>query len=128
MFGDSIYHTNPATEDLPHLIALLTKEFQAYVDEARMKHGIKPDKNAKPPSANDFIKFAVAYLDKNRPVQFFPVDSNHGFQLSNHVRCTISPSSKVAGTMQDSGAVHVTTGESQPGMDGVKKSEELRII
>lgn len=67
-----------------------------------------------------FGKFAADYLAENRVVEVFAVDANVGLVLSNHVRCVVCPGTDVAGTMQESGAVGVTSGRSQAGMpDGV---------
>ena len=77
---------------------------------------------------SDFLKFAEDYLRANRPVQSFAVDLNHGIMLSNNVRCVVSPGAEVRGQMQNSGAVGVNRGESQPGMGGTVPAGEIKVI
>jgi hypothetical protein len=75
-----------------------------------------------------FLSFAQEYLNKNRPTQVFPVDSNTGIVLSNHVRVCVSPGIVVVpGSMEDSGAVGITHGMSQPGMGGTEQGGAVEI-
>lgn len=110
---------------LPHLMELLRSEYRRYLQgeiDRRQRLGQRTislqEAMTKAPFDN-FYNFCVQYLTHNRPVENFFVDMNHGLKLSNNARVVVCPGTAVQGTMQDSGAVGVTQGLSQPGMGGV---------
>ncbi len=72
-------------------------------------------------AAQPMLAFFNQYLDTFRPVLAFAVDNNYGIQLANSTRCVISPyrPDEAPGTMQSSGAIEVTSGQSNPGQNGV---------
>ena len=85
-------------------------------------------KNTETASAMHFIEWAEKYLDTNRPVESFAADSNHGIRLSNNIRVLVSPSmDKLRGTTMDAGSVNITTGDSQPGQEGVNATDSQQI-
>jgi hypothetical protein len=104
------------------IIDLLHEEYLASVDdkgEAAPSYGSVPD----------FVGFCQKYLDQHRTVETFPADSNCGIRLSNNKRCVIHPVTEAGdGSMQDSGAVGVTEGKTQPGQEGVTKADDQKVI
>ena len=83
--------------------------------------------NGAAPSLDDFIRFAIDYLDQNRVVELFYADSgNIGLCLSNNVRITTTRNGPT-GTMQPSGAIGISAGMSQPGQNGVVVAQALPI-
>ena len=105
---------------MPYLLDLLKDEYTRYMDgvNAKRKAENKPTLDAEKTlaAAEPFLRFCRKYLTENRPVQCFPIDMNYGIQLSNSMRCAVSPGVEVPrGTMQDSPAVAISVGQSQPG-------------
>ena len=83
--------------------------------------------------ATSFRAFCDDYLARNRPVQQFPADANVGIMLSNNIRVVVSPRlpgefAGYGGSMQHSGDIKISTGESQPGLDGVVQEGGIKII
>lgn len=78
----------------------------------------------------NFVEFARKYLDEHRTIETWPADSNLGIRLSNNVRLILHPGTGVesTGAMQDSGAVQITEGQSQPGQEGVIGDGSVRVI
>jgi hypothetical protein len=118
---DPIHHTHGA---MPHLLQLLHQEYMQHLLD-RTQPGYSGEEykpvaeGSSRASLPDFMDFATGYLATNRVVENFFLDMNHGIRLSNQKSCSICPGTDVAGTMQDSGAVAVTQGLSQKGMEGV---------
>jgi hypothetical protein len=76
-----------------------------------------------------FLRFAKSYLDQHRTVQTYPADANVGIVLANNTRLLIHPPSGAGmGGMQNSGAVDITEGQSQPGQEGVVPGDDKKII
>lgn len=129
---DPVAHTQAG---LPHLIGYLREKYIAHLDAriARLKDNQRSGSKsfqltegatailAAP--ATDFIEFAIGFLSEHRVVENFFVDANHGIVLANNDRMVIAPLTDVAGTMQESGAVSVTHGRSQPGNEGVVNTD-----
>lgn len=113
------------TAGQPHLLEHLWAKYRAFLqtklDELTRagKKAADLDTAVRRAPAEHFLAFAVEYLAKNRPVENFFVDMNHGVVLSDTSRVVVSPGYDLRGTMQQSGAVGVTVGASQPGLDGV---------
>lgn len=111
---------------LPHLMAALHDAYRRQVQNELLKRKAAGQKVRsleealqRAPYAH-FLAFCERYLSVNRPVETFAVDMNVGMRLSNNQRVCVSPGhAQVQGMMQDSGAVQVTHGRSQPGLDGV---------
>lgn len=127
---DSIAHTQGG---VTHLTQLL---WDAYVE--RLRGRIEDRKTQGKPAvtleeairrapATDFAKFCADYLAVHRPVQSFFIDENLGILLRNQMSVALSPGVEVRGTMQDSGAVQVTEGMSQEGLNGVVNASNLSI-
>jgi hypothetical protein len=77
----------------------------------------------------EFIEFCNEYLDRHRTVQTYPADANIGIVLANNVRLLVHPPSGAGmGGMQNSGAVDVTEGKTQPGQEGVLPGEDHQVI
>ena len=73
--------------------------------------GQECDVQAEIDRVSDFNKFATSFLDKNRPTGTFAVDANVGLNLGQ-AAVIISPGfNQIAGTMQESHEVPMTTGE-----------------
>ncbi len=113
------------TAGQPHLTEHLWAQYRLHLKElldARRAAG-RPaaalDDAVRRAPASHFYAFCVEYLLRNRPVTTFYVDTNVGVVLSNTNRVVVSPGFDLRGTMQAAGAVGVTVGESQPGMNGV---------
>jgi len=124
--GDPLF--NPETHSqggMPNLLQFLVAEYLAYMGQAnkdRAEQGQEPlDAQKTVQKAKPLLAFFEAYLRTNRPVNVFPIDMNYGVQLSNHKRFAVSPGvvEDFRGSMQNSGAVEVTHGRSQPGISGV---------
>lgn len=118
--------------EMPSLVQLLVQEFQAQC--LRQNSEVSDPAQLRDPqiaiqAAKPLLDFFDSYLDLYRPVQTFPVDFNYGLVLSNNLRCTVSPSveTEAPGSMQDSGAIHVTMGKSNPGQNGVISTDPLYI-
>lgn len=119
---DDIQHTQAG---LPHLVQFLWDKYVVHLKElaAKRKAEKKPTREVdgdllqKMPAIH-FCAFAAKYLSENRHVQSFFVDENHGITLSNNEACVLSPGVMIRGTMQNSGAVEVTKGESPRGSQG----------
>lgn len=120
---------------LPDLLTVLWAAYQTHILKqytAFKKQGKKlklasPIEAAAQAPAENFLAFARAYLDKNRPVQQFAVDDNVGVMLRNQVRCCISPNNVRPGQMQDANAVPVTTGDSQDDLGGMQPGSSVGI-
>lgn len=113
-FFDQIKHT---TGGLPTLLELLdralTEELASRLERLKQegKATLSVEQARRKVTLDMFFKFAAEYLTRNRVVEVFAVDANVGLVLSNFARCVVSPGTLVAGTMQESGAVSVTTGD-----------------
>lgn len=106
--------------EMPPLLDLLEA---AYLNECLMS-GV--DSTPTIQAAQPLLAFYKRYLEVYRPVQAFPVDSNYGIMLSNNQRCVISPNlDELPGSMENSGAIQVTTGKSNPGQEGVTEYKSL---
>lgn len=126
---------NPETHTqggLPHLVEFLVAEYRQLLrqaNETRQAQGqalLDPEAVLK--SAKPLLDFFKAYLKTNRPVQVFALDANYGVILSNNARVAIAPGTPlIQGTMQDSGAVQVSQGMTQPGQDGVVPVNNYRV-
>lgn len=123
------------TAGQPHLIEHLWGKYRAHLQELiDERKKTKPDtvtvdEALKRATAAHFMAFCTQYLSVNRPVTNFFVDMNHGLVLSNTARVVVSPGFDLRGTMQSAGAVGVTAGVSQPGMNGVAGQHgEIGII
>ena len=103
---------------IPHLMQLLRDKWQE-------QHG-----RTLPKEAEDFSLWCENYLNEHRTVENWPADSNIGVRLSNNERAVIHPNAPASGgTMQDSGAVSVTEGQTQPGQEGVVQvNDQQRVI
>jgi hypothetical protein len=119
---DEIAHTQAG---MPHLVQLLWDRYLEHLAkeiETRKEKGLGavplPEAIRRAP-ATHFVEFAANYLKRNRVVENFFVDENHGLRLSDNTTCVVCPGTNVQGTMQDAGEVGVTRGESQPGNEGV---------
>lgn len=123
---DDTKHTQGGVQ---HIMQFLWDEFTAY-----LRREAKKRKKAKLPSINvdealrkmpatAFLTWAAKYLKKHRVGQSFVVDENMGVQLTNLKQFVISPGVPIRGTMQDSGAIGVTHGRSQPGNNGMAKGD-----
>ena len=126
---NSVVHTQSG---MPNLIDLMISEYGKYGAKANQDRGAnslpaldiaKTIRVGKP--LTDFFK---KYLEVNRPVQIFPIDMNYGLVLSNNMRCAISPGvQEIKGTMQNSGAVSVTSGGGNPYQDGIVASNSIPV-
>ena len=80
---------------LPSLMAHLQAAFRDEVKEVN-------------PDLDSFLTFCEDYLNRNRPVETFPVDNNYGIRLSNGHRLVISPGVvEIKGTMQETSAIQI---------------------
>jgi hypothetical protein len=116
------------TAGQPHLTEHLWAEYRLHLQrllDARKAAGQPAadiDTAVSKAPASHFYAFCVEYLLRNRPVTTFFVDTNMGVVLTNTKRLVLSPGFDLRGTMQNAGAVGVTEGLSQPGMDGVTRA------
>lgn len=112
-----------------HLAQFLWDEFTAYLhrESKRRKKKKLPtidvEAALRKMPATAFLSWVAKYLKKHRVGQSFVVDENMGVQLTNLKTFVISPGVPIRGTMQDSGAIGVTHGRSQPGNDGMAKGD-----
>lgn len=124
---------------VPDVVSLLWSEYERHIQRrlddmrARGKEPKGLDRALVDAPATHFVEFCRAYLGRHRPVQQFPADANAGFMLSNNVRALLCPPipgghAGPGGRMQDAGAVGVTHGRSQPGLDGVIDDGGIAII
>ena len=116
---------------LDHLFDAYTAHIKAQMESIkrlgkRTQYRTANEAAAKAPTDN-FLAFAERYLNENRPTNQFHVDENVGIVLRNHVRVCIAPNTNAAGSMQDSGAVPVMTGESQPKLGGTAPGNAVEI-
>lgn len=130
LFDNHAYTTGGG---LPHLLELLHGEYRRFLEyeiARRRQLGqqtISLEEAMTTAPFSSFYNFCVKYLTQHRPVENFFVDMNHGLKLSNNARVVVCPGTTVQGTMQDSGAVGVTQGLSQPGMGGVLPGHGIGI-
>jgi hypothetical protein len=128
---NSVAHTQAG---MPHITAHLLAEYREWVNQAnltRQGQGQTPvDPEEQIRAAQPLLDFFENYLKVNRPVQNFPVDMNVGMMLSNNKRICISPGIEgIQGSMQeDSGAIGITDGQSQPGQEGVIEVNDQRRV
>ena len=109
------------TTSTPSLMTVLWRAFKETMGEETASFALQ--------ETNPFLAFCDDYLTTNRVVQNFAVNSNHGVVLSNNVRCTVCPEINLSGTMEDSNAVGISSGESQPGQEGVVPvGDEQKVI
>ncbi len=126
---------NPETHTqggLPHLVDFLVAEYRRTIQEANERRAAARkdllDPEAALRSARPLLDFFKAYLRMHRPIQAFPIDTNYGIVLSNNAHLAISPGMPhFQGTMQDSGAVHVSRGATQPGQEGVVPVHDIQM-
>ncbi len=118
----------------PHLLQLLLNKYREHLagkieerKKAKLPTPVDADTATRATSALTFLKWASDYLKENRPAGNFFVDENLGLKLSNNLTCVISPGINIQGTMQDSGAISVTHGQSQQGNEGVVPSADFKI-
>jgi hypothetical protein len=122
------------TSNLPHLMELLLAEYRTYLTSEIEKKQAAGQRTISIAEAltvapfNNFFNFCVRYLTINRPVENFFVDMNHGLKLSNNVSVVVCPGVNPQGQMEDSGAVNITTGLSQPGTRDGYQGNEVRIF
>ena len=125
--------TNLTQGGLPHLMDYLWAQFLKHIQAQ-----INARKKAKKPTvelaeattkvgAYAFKEFCDKFLARHRAVENHFVDNNIGFRLSNNDLVALSPGVEIAGTMQDSGAIAITHGRSQTGLDGVEQSDSISI-
>lgn len=121
LFDPARYTTAGQPHLMQHLWSQYRAHLQAKIDERKKTHPdtVTVDEALKRATAAHFFQFCEEYLKANRPVENFFVDMNHGLVLSNNARVVVSPGYDLRGTMQRSGAVGVTEGVSQPGLNGV---------
>lgn len=116
---------NYTTAGQPHLVEHLWGKYRQHLQELiDERKKTKPDtvsveEALKRATAMHFMAFCTKYLMDARPVENFFVDMNHGVVLSDTSRVVISPGFDLRGTMQGAGAVGVTAGATQPGLQGV---------
>lgn len=128
---DEVNHTQGGQ---PHILQFLWDEYVRFLSREIKKRKKAKQKTVELPHAlkntpaTAFLAWATNYLKKNRVAEQFYVDENFGLRLTNLKSFVICPGIAIRGTMQDSGAVEVTHGRSQPGNDGVvKKDISFRI-
>jgi len=111
--------------ELPHLIQHLRREYALHLGKAATDPGAMDGVGA-----DAFISWAAQYLSDNRTVENWPADANIGLRLSNNKRVLVHPATgEGTGQMQESGAVHVTKGQTQPGQEGVVQvTDQQRVI
>jgi hypothetical protein len=118
--SDPIFDAGTAQTGPPHLLQYLWDRYTAHIGaalERRRKEG-KPAAvlafALRDAPATHFIKWAGDYLAENRAAETFFLDANLGLRLTNNDLVAVSPGVDVRGSMQDAGAVHVTTGRDRP--------------
>lgn len=120
---DATAHTQGG---LPHLIQFLWDEYAKHLDRL-LKERAGAGKPAvdlqtaktKAPAVN-FAKWASDYLKENRIVESFFIDGNLGVRLTNMKTVAVCPGlEEIRGTMQESNAIGITHGRSQPDNNGV---------
>ena len=127
---DSQMHTQGG---LNHLMQHLWDQYKLHLQEqieARQKAGkptVDVETAAKKAPATNFATWATEYLKEFRVTESFFIDGNLGIRLANNVCVAVSPGVEIRGTMQESGAIQVTEGRSQPGNNGVDNAGGLRI-
>ena len=104
------------TTATPDLLQHLMEKFQEKLTAA---DGCKKADQQLIESIRPFLDFCSTYLNDNRVVQNFAADANHGVVLSDNTRCMICPEVNLSGTMQDSAAIGISSGQGQPGQEGV---------
>jgi len=122
--SDPLFDSVALTQgNLPHLIELLVQQYRAYIGRENEKRAaMTPAREPLDPEptiqqAGPLLNFFRAYLTEHRPAEVFALDANYGLMLTNSMRCAISPGTPtIKGSMQDSGAVSISHGRSQPGM------------
>lgn len=127
---DSAAHTQGG---LPHIMQYLWDAYCLHLKEELEKRQAAgkmtvdlPTAKQKAP-ATDFARWATEHLAENRVAESFFIDANHGIRLSNNSMVAICPGVEIRGTMQDSNAIQVTEGRSQPHQEGVTTKGGLRI-
>lgn len=127
---DSASHTQGG---LPHLMQHLWDAYAAYLQTeldkraAAGKPTVTLDEAKKKAPATAFAQWATEYLAENRVAESFFIDANHGIKLANNAMVAICPGVEIRGSMQDSNAVPVMEGRSQPHQEGITKTGGLRI-
>lgn len=128
---DSFSHTTGG--GLPTLMEVVQQAFEDHLKsrlEALAAEGHKTvtfEQAKRKATLAMFLTFAGRYLAEHRVVETFAVDANVGLVLSNQVRCVACPGLDIAGTMQDSDAVGVTQGVSQPHLQGVVPTKSMGV-
>lgn len=103
----------------PHLMQYLRLEFVAALTRKAEKDSpeVDPDKIAAAvakavarTTADQFIRWASAFMKVNRGVETTFIDANMGIRLTNNAIVALSPGIEIRGTMQDDHSVGVTKG------------------
>ena len=118
---------------LPHLLAYLVQQYRAHVQQINITRQAQGQPLADPEAtlraAQPVMEFFTQFLTHHRPLQVFPIDMNYGVLLDNNDRIALCPGvTDIQGTMQDSGAISLSDGRSQPGQDGVVQVNDQRHI
>ncbi len=128
---DSTLHTQGG---LNHLMQHLWDAYCLHLQEeigkrnAEGKLTVTLDHAKRKAPATDFAKWASDYLKEMRVTESFFIDGNLGVRLTNNVCVAVCPGVEIRGTMQDSHAIPVMEGRSQPGNNGVvNDGDSLRI-
>lgn len=134
MSGSDMFDSTAHTQGgLPHLVQHLWDAYGAHLEEKIKERAATGQATVdlatakKRAPATDFATWASDYLKENRVVESFFVDANHGVRLANNAMVAICPGVEIRGTMQESGAIQVTEGRSQPHQQGVSNDSSLRI-
>lgn len=117
-----------------HLVQYLWDAYAAHLEaggggwpKARHAPGRPIAEAKRTATAVDFVRWATTYLQETRPLGSFFIDGNVGLRLTTGETVAVSPGVVVSGTMQESYAVPVTEGLSQPGNNGVVQTDGVTI-
>lgn len=130
LFNDIAHTQGGLSHLMQHLWDKFCLHLQEQIDERIAKGlptvSLEAAKSKAP--ATTFAKWATEYLKEFRVTESFFVDGNLGIRLANNEVMAVCPGVEIRGTMQDSGAIQVTEGRSQPGNNGVANTGgSLRI-
>ncbi len=107
---DSKAHTQGGC---PHLMQFLWDEYAKHLRTLLDKRGdavADLDTLKKRTPATHFVSWAANYLEKNRPVNTFFVESNVGLVLADGKHAAVSPGVEIKGTMQAAQDVPIMEG------------------
>lgn len=111
---------------VPHLLEYLWARYREFLKdeldgraEAGKPAGTLEEALRRAP-ATSFVRWASDFLRDNRVVEAFFIDDNHGLRLTDNALVAVCPGVDLRGTMQESRTVAITSGRSQPGLEGVK--------